>query len=72
MTKLKEYIVNSDGWVAGHRRKKGDVVELTAGQAKYEDVVLKAEAKYEDVAEPLAKPAGSTKKTTTPQKKKAS
>lgn len=40
-----EYVVNSDGWVAGCRRKKGDIVDLTKGQAKYEDVTLKSEDK---------------------------
>lgn len=40
-----EFTVNSDSWVAGYRRKKGDVVILTAGQAKYEDVTLKVDAK---------------------------
>ncbi|WP_456390239.1 hypothetical protein [Profundibacter sp.] len=39
----QEYVVNSDGWVAGYRRKAGETVELTKGQAKYEDVTLKEE-----------------------------
>lgn len=48
--KTYDFVVNSDGWVAGYRKKKGDVVTLTKGQAKYEDVTLKAGA-----AKPAAK-----------------
>ncbi|MEO1950676.1 hypothetical protein [Thioclava sp.] len=32
------YTVLADGRVAGERKKKGDVIELTADQAKYENV----------------------------------
>jgi len=30
--------VKDEGWVAGRRRLKGDLVELTQAQAKYENV----------------------------------
>lgn len=53
-----EYVVNSDGWVAGYRRKEGDVVELTKGQAKYEDVTLK---EYLAAPKKESKPAAKRK-----------
>ena len=36
------YIVRRDGWVDGRPRKAGDEVQLTEGQARYEQVDLKA------------------------------
>ena len=36
----RKYKVIHSGWVAGVQRKKGDVVELTEAQARYEYVEL--------------------------------
>ena len=36
MSETQKYTVNADGWVAGLFRKKGDSVELTDAEAKYE------------------------------------
>lgn len=58
---LQKYVVNSDGWIAGCRKKKGDIVELTKGQAKYEDVTLKSTGK-----------SGADEKSAAPRKGKAS
>lgn len=35
---MKSYIANIDGWVAGQRVAKGDLVVLTDAQAQYEPV----------------------------------
>ncbi len=43
MSAKQDYIVNADGWVAGKRCSKGSIVSLTADEAKYENVTLKAE-----------------------------
>lgn len=51
---LQEYIVNSDCWVAGCRKNKDDIVELTKGQAKYEDVTLKPTVKSDADEKPVA------------------
>ena len=34
--KTADYRATADGWVAGRRVKEGDVIPLTAAQAKYE------------------------------------
>lgn len=52
--KTYAYVVNSDGWVAGYRQKEGDIVVLTKGQAKYEDVTLKREDKPAAEQKPAA------------------
>ena len=38
MTTKKDYIVRSDGWVAGRRVQAGEIVSLTLAQARYEPV----------------------------------
>lgn len=38
-----EYRTNADGWTAGQWRAKGDTVQLTKAQAKYENVSLATE-----------------------------
>lgn len=55
---LQKYVANSDCWVAGCRKKKGDVVELTKGQAKYEDVTLKSTGKSDADEKPVAPSKG--------------
>lgn len=35
-----DYRTNADGWTAGEWRAKGDTVQLTQAQAKYENVSL--------------------------------
>lgn len=35
-----DYRTNADGWTAGQWRAKGDTVQLTEAQAKYENVSL--------------------------------
>ncbi|MEL6477621.1 MAG: hypothetical protein AAFR17_09860 [Pseudomonadota bacterium] len=63
MTETSRYRVISDGvWVAGRRRAKDDIVELTAEQARYEAHVApvektkrkpkRADAKIPEVGEP--------------------
>lgn len=42
MAKKDTYVAISAGWVAGVRLAEGDEIELTAAQAKYENVRLKA------------------------------
>ena len=42
-TALLDYTANADGWVAGRRVKKGDVLQLTARAAKYENVTRVSE-----------------------------
>lgn len=43
MSKKQTYIVDESGWIAGLPREKGEELELTAEQAKYENVTLKAQ-----------------------------
>lgn len=72
----QEYIANSDGYVAGLRAKKGDVVTLTARQAKYEDVTLKSDAGPDvevvgSLDDPLLKSSGLAKKPRAARRGKA-
>lgn len=59
MENLLDYVVNGDGWVAGHRRKKGDTVSLTKAAAKYENVTLKSETAAKVEPNAGAKKAGT-------------
>lgn len=40
-----DYIADATGWIAGRRVKKGDVLQLTEAQAKYENVTRAKEAR---------------------------
>jgi len=41
--KTQDYVTKAAGWVAGKYRAEGTKVQLTAAQAKYENVILASE-----------------------------
>ncbi len=53
MPQLEDYIATGDGFILGMHYKKGDLVSLTSGQAKYE----LADGKIEVAKKPKAKSA---------------
>lgn len=76
MVEVLEYKVVANGWVAGQNHKKGDIVELTAQAARYENVervVEKADPKVEltgSLDDPLVKSTGLAKKADDETKKR--
>jgi hypothetical protein len=57
--KTRDYRVRADGWVAGRRRKEGDIVTLTPRAARYENVEPAKPAK--EAQDSPVKPTASKK-----------